>query len=307
MEQQTLTNQTYRPHITYAEVVSLLFRNESPTLEFKRELYKLDDIDKEIKKTQRDEFIKDILALANGNSVVAGDKAFLIIGASNEKNEDGSRTLFDVGQNRLTAQRILDLVNPACEPAIEDIYCDDVNIEGKNLLVITIPPTPYLHETTRRLEVPKSQNSKSLTTKVYSERTVFVRHKEGIEIASGKERDAIARIKRFRFDESKNPPAVPFGAVVGGLIGGAFAYGIAKKPDSFTKHPKEAGIAAALVGSWLGASFGSLYRNIYEFRSMWNTIPAKWRLPFLGTFISLTFIATKLINFLIGLLPKSKQ
>jgi hypothetical protein len=298
---------TNLPHITYAEVISLLARGESPTLEFKRELYQLDGVEKESKKARRDEFIKDILALANGNSVVAGDKAVLIIGANNEKNEDGSRTLFDVGQHRLTAQRILDLVNPACEPAIEDIYCDDISVDGKNLLVITIPPTPYLYETTRRLEVPKSENSKSQTTKVYSERTVFVRHKEGIEIASGKERDAIARIKRFRFDESKNPPAMPFGAIVGGLVGGAFAYGIAKKPDSFTKHPKEAGIAAALVGSWLGASFGSLYKNIYEFRSMWITIPSSWRLPFLGTLIGLTFVMTKLINFLIGLLPKSKE
>lgn len=167
-----------------------------------------------------------------------------------------------------------------------------------HLVAITILPTPYLHETIRRLETPKT---------VYSERTVFVRHKEGIEIASGKERDAIARIKRFRFDESKNPPAVPFGAIVGGMIGGAFAYGIVKKPETYMNRPKETGMAAMIAGGALGASFGLLYKNVYEFRSMWDSVPSQWRIPFLGILFALWFISTKLINFLVRLLPKSRN
>ena len=192
-------------------LLELLRKKESPTLEFKQELYLLNDKNPETKKRQKNELIKDVLALANGNSITAGDEAYLIIGADNELNSDGERSLYDIGEHSITSKQILDIVNNACEPAIEDIICEQHKVDAKRLLVIIIPPNPHLHETILRLETPAT---------IYSEHTVFVRHNEGVAIASQKEREAIIQLKHFRFSESSNPPADIFGAIIGGSMGG---------------------------------------------------------------------------------------
>jgi hypothetical protein len=231
------------------------------------------------KKRQRDELIKDILALANGNAIVAGDKAFLVIGADDVLGSDGRRPLFDVGEHRLNAKRILDIINKACEPSIEDISCEGVIVDGKHLLIITIDPTPYLHETTRRLETSSS---------VFSERTAFIRHNQSVEIASNKERETIGQIKRFRFGESRNPPGVPFGTLLGSTVGGILAYAIARNRSKLPDNPETnavIGMTGAFFGGTLGFSAGSTYKNVYEIRSGWHRVPAILRIPIIvGSF-----------------------
>jgi hypothetical protein len=87
----------------------LLRQNEGATLEFKREWYRLDDADGEAKKRQKDELIKDVLSLVNGNASVAGEEAHLVIGADDELNADGIRELHDVSVP-ITADDILKIV-----------------------------------------------------------------------------------------------------------------------------------------------------------------------------------------------------
>jgi predicted HTH transcriptional regulator len=256
------------------EITDLLKSEESATLEFKREVYRVDDENPETKKRQRDELVKDILALANGNAMVAGDTAYLVIGADNELGANNIRRLYDVGEHALTGGRILDLVNSACEPSIEDIICEQVEIEGKRILVVTVLPTPYLHETTRRIE-PQSG--------VFSKHTVFVRHDQSVEIASNKERETITQVKRFRFSESKNPPTI-LGTIVGGTIGAVVAYSIASSRNKLPDEPTTttnlaAATAGGIAGLIVAGSVGSMYKNFYKIRPDWNLIPPAIRLP----------------------------
>lgn len=275
------------------ELLELLQREESPTLEFKREVYRIDDENVDTRNRQKDELRKDILALANGNSVTAGDIAYLVIGADDRLTTAGKRNLYDIGDYAITRQRILDLVNAVCEPSIEHIASEVLEVEGKRLLVITVLPTPYLHETTRRLD-PQSG--------VFSERTVFVRHNQSVGVASSREREAITQVKRFRFGESRNPPAIPFGVMVGGSIGASILYSAFVNRDNLNKLPSKpeskiaAGLAGTLVGGVIGGAMGSVYRNFYEIRSNWNRIPSEMRLPLVITGILASIGAKNILD-----------
>lgn len=277
-------------------LLELLRKKESSTLEFKQELYLLNDKNPETKKRQKNELIKDVLALANGNSITAGDKAYLIIGADNDFNSNGERNLYDVGEHSITSKQILDIVNNACEPALEDIICEQHRVHDKRILLIIVPPTPHLHETIFRLETPST---------TYSEHTAFVRHNEGVAIASQRERDSIIQLKRFRFSESSNPPADIFGAIIGGSMGGLMAYTVSSNYekithyDSVTKKNKSLGFVGLITGGIVGGSIGSSYKNFYQIRSGWNRVPPAMRLPLISITISFVYIGTKLLNWLL--------
>jgi predicted HTH transcriptional regulator len=165
----------------------LLRQSEGLKLDFKRR-YAFDHPDRAVREGQWDEFIKDVLALANGNVGVADEQAYLIIGIGDELKADGSRDLFDVGDLNLSTQSILEKVNAACDPPLPDIHCDVVLLDRHRIVVVSIPPSPHLHETTRRL--------KTSSGTVYPEHTVFVRRAEGIYLASMSERQAILADKR---------------------------------------------------------------------------------------------------------------
>jgi hypothetical protein len=81
---------------------NLLTQDEYGRLEFKREWYKLDSENSETKKRERGELTKDVLSLANGNIIVAGEEAYLIIGADPKIEADGRRATHDVDPNKIT-------------------------------------------------------------------------------------------------------------------------------------------------------------------------------------------------------------
>ncbi|MEG5160424.1 tetratricopeptide repeat protein [Microcoleus sp. AT3-A2] len=166
----------------------LISQPEGLKLDFKRELHKLKHSDKDYAK-QRDEFIRDILSLTNGNVNTAEQKGYLIIGVGDELRPDGTRDLFDVS-TPLIPKQILQRVNPACEPPIPDVHCETVEIDGKNIFVVSIPPSPHLHRTIRDLTTP---------SKTYSAGTVFIRRNEEIFPATPEECDVILRDKERVF------------------------------------------------------------------------------------------------------------
>jgi hypothetical protein len=272
------------------ELMQLIVKSEGASLDFKRKPYSLDVIDIDIKKRQRDELIKDVLALANGNSVTVGDTSYLIIGADNKLDTTGNRKLFDVKEHKITSQRILSLVNSACEPPLQDVFCENIEIDGTTLLVITIPPSPYVHETTRELE-PQSGK--------FNEYTVFVRHNEDNRIASAKERENLLQLKSFHFNERKNPPAMLFGLLVGGISGGSLAYSIRKgNIEKFTAST--VGIAGMVTGGLIGLTIGSVYKNIYEIRSDWDKTPPALRIPLIGFSLIAGLGLSKTISWLLS-------
>lgn len=243
----------------------LLSQNEGPSLEFKRDFYKIDSSDGETKRRQRDELIKDILSLANGNASVAGESAYLIIGADDALNADGSRDLYDVGELTLSPKRILQLVSSACDPPLEDIWCETVELEGRRILVITIPPTPHLYETTRKLETP---------SQTVTEHVVFVRHNENIDVASARERAAILELKRIRFAEMKNVPPILFGAGIGAVVGGLTAASLVERTSDTKEGKIGGGIGGMLVGATLGGLIGNTYKDLREIQSYWPRMSA---------------------------------
>ena len=91
------------------KLTKIINRQEGANLEFKRQWYDLENSNPKIAESARGEMIKDILSLANGNTSVAGETSFLIIGVSDETNEHGHRDLFDViTQKPISRQRLLD-------------------------------------------------------------------------------------------------------------------------------------------------------------------------------------------------------
>ncbi len=284
----------------------LLTQTENITLEFKRKLYKLDDSDPKIQERQRGELIKDILSLANGNATTVGEKAYLIIGAADKLQADGTRTLFDVEATTLTPRRILQLVNPACTPPLEDIECHTVEIEGKRLLVITIWPTPHLHETTRDLKTSTGTAQSKNTS--FTKHIVFIRHNESVAVASDRERETIRKLKRIHFTDTRKPSPMPFGALVGAVSGSWMA----AAPDAPSRPAtKEYIIARLIAGSVLGSGtgwlIGLLYGNWKEYRYQWHFLSPLGRIFLVATIISLFTIASRGAKLVGGMLRKTSD
>jgi predicted HTH transcriptional regulator len=235
-------------------------------LEFKSKWYNLEDANPKIAESAKGELIKDILSLANGNTNVAGEKSYLIIGVSDELN-NGVRDLSDVvSQKPITRQRLLDIVNAVCEPAIEDILCDPLTVDGKRLIAITIFPSPHVFETIKELKTSRPS---------YDPYTVFVRHGDGVRTASTKERIALQQLKKLRFTETRNVPPMPFGAFIGALIAGAMGPKILENKQDSQKQKNTKTLASILVGGMLGGIIGLNYEQIKSFSITWQQASRK--------------------------------
>jgi schlafen family protein len=129
----------------------LLQMNEGPKLEFKLQCaLSGPDMNK-----IRDELIKDILALTNTIGQRIDDPAYLIIGAGDELKADGTRDRKDVRSYKYSSQRFLQIVNNACDPRLQELIYEEIELEENFYGVIVLPPSPYIHALTRDLNTPK--------------------------------------------------------------------------------------------------------------------------------------------------------
>ncbi len=167
---------------------NLLGQPEGLKLDFKQELYKIDHADGKVKEMHWHEFIKDILSLINGNLGVARKTGYLIIGAADTLSASGERQLFDIDIGQLNKQTILDKLNACCEPPLHDIDLEICLLDSHRIAVISIPPTPYLHQITKDL---KTKEGKSYTTG-----TVFIRRGASVVPASSSDRESISNEKK---------------------------------------------------------------------------------------------------------------
>lgn len=194
------------------ELRNILSLPEGLKLDFKRE-YHLDrkaipdGVNKEdwirYVNGQWDELTKDVIALTNGNVGVSNDLARLVIGVTDKKQEGSMRPLSDTSYLKLTDQQILAVVNSRCEPAITSLAFEQIDLDGKMISVITIPPSRYLHECSRDLEVTKGEfdavgGFRLLPAKkTYTRYTAFIRKGETTSPASNFERRKLEEDKRF--------------------------------------------------------------------------------------------------------------
>jgi hypothetical protein len=172
---------------------------ETAKLDFKIEPYKIyepkPNIQKEIadwedkRERQWGELVKDIIALANGNIRTAKQTGYLIIGADDKLKDDGTAKLESAG-NFPTSKEILDKVNSYCSPKVPEIQREEFLLDGFNLIVVSIPPSPYLYKLSKVLKVPK--------IKEYSPYTVLIRREDGESTyeASQIEAETIEKEKR---------------------------------------------------------------------------------------------------------------
>lgn len=202
--------------MTPDELRSIISQPEGLKLDFKRE-YKLSNqapanperqLWKQLIDGQWEELIKDILALTNGNSGTARQKGLLIIGVDDQLQSDGTRQLYDTSTLQLSQRQVIDKVNAACHPPVPNIEVDRVILDGNSILVISIPPSPHVHETTCRIEPKKGNFSNGTLVNIqsgtsYSEHSVFIRHGESIQPASQAEREVLERERLALLPEFK--------------------------------------------------------------------------------------------------------
>jgi|SRR5579859_6639608 len=254
-------------HMKSAELLALLRRSESPTLDFKRQWYKNESTAPEGLERLRHEFVKDILSLANGNESVAAEDKHLVIGADDVLDAQGNRQTWHIA-DAITDLEIRNTVNPYCDPPIDDVRCEPVILDSKQLYVITLPASPHIHETTKRLKTPKAE---------YDPFTVFVRHSSGIEPASTKERVALLQLKRLRYTDLRNAPPAGMGAVAGASVGAMLLAMVAEEDPNNNLGPVKSGLYGGAVGALFGGFVGWQFNN-GSVRTVWNQLPAYIRL-----------------------------
>lgn len=205
--------------MTPQELRKLLRLSEGLKLDFKRE-YKLqakvpDGVDRQLWSQyiagQWDELIKDILALTNGNFGTVKNTGFLIIGVDDKLTANGTRQLYDSSYLEITSQQILTKVNSTCYPPIPQLNCDFVQLDSCKICVISIPPSPHVHETTRQLEITKGYFDSSgkftlntKATKTYTAHTAFIRRGEDIFPATNEERRKLEEEKSILTNPIRN-------------------------------------------------------------------------------------------------------
>ena len=236
-------------------------RNERDWYEFKGKL-KLYRSDGKLVEQQRDELIKDILGLANGNSRIIRKTKYLIVGADNEEfDENGMRALHNVDYKIPKQGELAKWLNSAASPAVVGLESEIVPFQGVNLWLITIPPTFDLHETTRELNASGH----------FQKHVVFMRRDEHTEPASVREGITIQQLKHVFRQEIANPSASWVGAIAGGVV--AFIIGGAKLqeaqlPPIFTEK----------IIQWLFMGLGMFFgANIGWFTREWNETRYAWR------------------------------
>lgn len=234
---------------------------EKDWFDFKESL-KLYQADGRLAEKQRDELLKDILGLANGNSHIIRKTKYLIIGADNEKfDEKRMRLLHDVDYKIPEQSDLVKWLNSAASPVVIGLESELVPFQGVNLWVITIPPTFELHETTRELNASGH----------FQKHVVFMRRDEHTEPASVREGITIQQLKHVFRQEIANPSASWVGAIAGGVV--AFIIGGVK-----VREAQLPPILTERIVQWLVTGLGIFFgANIGWFTREWNETRYAWR------------------------------
>jgi len=183
-----------------SQLKSLLAQAENPKLEFKSGWYsntdKLDD-------KGWGEFLKDIVALANGNIGYVGQSAYLIVGADDaDPDSNQLRLTFHIDERGMLSnlQKLREVVlrklREICSPPPSEIKIDFINFEpNKNLLVIEIPPPINV------LKLDRDLNTRGMR---FKKGTVLLRAGQDISVADPTEINALTNeyfVKIYKMKE----------------------------------------------------------------------------------------------------------
>jgi hypothetical protein len=237
---------------------------ERDWLDFKRQL-KLYQGNGSLVDKQRDELIKDLLGLANGNGQIIRKTKYLIIGADNKEfDNNGMRLLHNVDYKVPTQSELATWLKKACSPAVAGLECEEILVGGSTVFVIIVPPTFDLHETMRELITPNGN---------FHEHTVFMRQDEHTVPASVRDGIIIQQLKHLHRREISNPSSIWIGIISGGLVGfflGGSAINTTEDitPELILGTKFVLGILGVLMGGVLGWFIRQLSEASYDLRYM---------------------------------------
>lgn len=119
-----------------SKLQELIFQEENPKLDFKR--------DYELKK-EKSEYVKDIIALANGNKNTIGKTAYLVFGIQEKLGSENQVFGIDIEKDSQKIQRELNShINNHIEKPIQGLEVYDFQIALKKVLVIKVPCQDYV-------------------------------------------------------------------------------------------------------------------------------------------------------------------
>ncbi len=256
-------------------------KKEEDSFDFKQKL-KLYQADGKVSEYQRDELIKDILGLANGNGQIVRQTKYLIIGADDKQfDEQGMRVLYNVDYPVPPQSDVIKWVNSACSPAIVGVQCGTQIINGASLFVIAIPPTFDIHETTRELNASGH----------FNKYTVFMRQDEHTVPASVRDGVAIEKLKHMYRHEVANPSAVWLGAIIGAIISLVFWTAGYNSKDVDSDLLNIIGrIVIITVGAFGGAEMGWISQLWRTTRYDWRYMTSRQKIGFVAFVIVLVLL-----------------
>ena len=229
------------------ELEYLLCQDEGATLEFKRDMYAIYSTEPKVPEKHRGELIKDILSLANGSFDTVGKEAHLIVGAEDNIGPDGKRKTYGVEGRLPTRIDILNSIREVSNPPLQDLETEVIEYEGKNIWVITIPPSPNVHETKKVLKTTGTSHFAHI---------VFIRRDSTIDNASTNERIALEKLKKINIDQQQKLPSIIVGAVSGAFFLSSFMGRNTVKITDGKVSNRVGFITGLLVGAFTGGSIG---------------------------------------------------
>jgi len=158
--------------MTREELTNLIEQWENAKVDFKREWYWNNNMPNNIKEVQKNELVKDLIALTNGDVYSTDKTAYLIIGIDDETREPYDFDKSVVLPLDKLKQQLLTLLNNYAQPeflALDIEFVDEA-------LVISIPPRGSLISLSKDLKLKNNNTDKKGTT--------YYRVGEDIRVAS---------------------------------------------------------------------------------------------------------------------------
>jgi len=158
--------------MTREELNNLIEQWENAKVDFKQEWYWNDKMPKNIKEVQKNELVKDLIALTNGDVYSTDKTAYLIIGMDEEIRESYDFDKSVVLPLDKLKQQLLTLLNNYAQPeflALDIEFVDEV-------LIISVPPRGSLISLSKDLKLKNNNTDKKGTT--------YYRVGEDIRVAS---------------------------------------------------------------------------------------------------------------------------
>ena len=193
--------------MTIEELTNLIEQWENAKVDFKRQWYWNDNMRNNIKETNKNELVKDIIALTNGDVYSTNETAYLIIGIDDDMWE-----IYDFNKTTILPldklkQQLLTLLNNYAQPEFLALDLELVD----EVLIISVPPSGSLISLSKDLKLKNNNTDKKGTTYYRIGEDIRVASSEVVgefEKAFGKDKQDMRKIEAKTYIETINNTGV---------------------------------------------------------------------------------------------------